>query len=362
MARPISVVELTEAEEEELQRRVKAPTASKRDSLRAAIVLRRAEGVKQVQVAKELGVSVACVNKWSQRFERDGLEGLDDAKGRGRPTSLPADKVEEVITRATKPPKPRTRWSVRTMAKAVGMSPDSVHRIWQANDIKPHLVEIFKLSNDKHFEEKFWDVIGLYLDPPEKALVLCCDEKGQCQALERSQPGLPLGVGEIRTKTHDYKRHGTITLFAALNYLDGKLITRTEARQTHVEWLRFLKQIDRETPKELALHLILDNYSTHKEESVKRWLSRHPRFHLHFTPTSSSLLKLVERFFGELTQDVIRDGSFSSVRALVQDIESYLADRNLNPKPYKWKAKGEDILRKIQHAREALEAQQANHC
>ena len=360
MARPITVVELTESEKQVLQRRRKASTASTRDSLRAAIVLRRSEGGRQVQVAEELGVSVTCVNKWSQRFERDGLEGLADAKGRGRPPSLPVNKVEEVITRATQPPKPRTRWSVRTMAKAVGMSPDSVHRIWQANDIKPHLVHTFKLSNDKHFEEKFWDVIGLYLDPPEKALVLCCDEKGQCQALERSQPGLPLGGGEIRTKTHDYKRHGTITLFAALNYLDGKLISRTELRQTHVEWLRFLKQIDRETPKELELHLIIDNYCTHKEESVKRWLSRHPRFHIHFTPTSSSWLNLVERFFGELTQDVIRDGSFSSVTSLVQDIETYLIDRNLNPKLYKWKAKGEDILRKIQRAREALQALQAN--
>lgn len=361
MARPITQIELTEAEEQELERRVKAPTASKRDSVRAAIVLRRAEGIKQAQVAGELGVSVACVNKWSQRFERDGLDGLQDAKGRGRPTSLAASKVEQVITRATQPPKPRQRWTVRTMAQAVGMSPDSVHRIWRANDIKPHLVNTFKLSNDKRFEEKFWDVIGLYLDPPERALVLCCDEKCQCQALERTQLGLPLGVGEIRTKTHDYKRHGTITLFAALNYLDGKLIARTEAQHTHVEWLRFLKQIDRETPKDLDLHLIVDNYATHKEESVKKWLSRHPRFHLHFTPTSSSWLNLVERFFGELTQEVIRDGSFSGVRALVQDIESYLAERNLNPKRYKWKAKGEDILRKIQRARQALEAQQANH-
>jgi len=360
MARQITVIEFTESEKQELQRRLKASTASKRDSLRAAIVLRRSQGVRQVQVAEELGVSVTCVNKWSQRFERDGLEGLADAKGRGRPPSLPVNKVEEVITRATQPPKPCTRWSVRTMAKAVGMSPDSVHRIWQANDIKPHLVHTFKLSNDQHFEEKFWDVIGLYLDPPEKALVLCCDEKGQCQALERSQLGLPLGVGEIRTKTHDYKRHGTITLFAALNYLDGKLISCTEPRQTHVEWLRFLKQIDRETPKELELHLIIDNYCTHKEASVKRWLSRHPRFHIHFTPTSSSWLNLVERFFGELTQDVIRDGSFSSVTSLVKDIETYLIDRNLNPKPYKWKAKGEDILRKIQRARKALEALQAN--
>jgi transposase len=334
---------------------------SKRDSLRAAIILRRAEGKKQVQVAEELGVSVACVNKWSQRFDRDGLEGLRDKKGRGRPPSIPTRRVEKVVAQATRPPKPRTRWSVRTMAKEVGISPDSVHRIWRANDIKPHLVETFKVSNDKHFEEKFWDVIGLYLDPPERALVLCCDEKSQCQALERTQPGLPLGVGEIRTKTHDYKRHGTITLFAALDYLDGKLIARTEEQHTHVEWLRFLKQIDRETPKDLDLHLILDNYCTHKEENVRKWLSRHPRFHLHFTPTSSSWMNLVERFFGELTQDVIRDGSFSSVRQLVKDIESYLADRNLNPKPYKWKAKGEEILRKIQRAKDALAKQAARH-
>ena len=247
------------------------------------------------------------------------------------------------------------------MAREVGISPDSVHRIWRANDIKPHLVETFKVSNDKHFEEKFWDVIGLYLDPPERALVLCCDEKSQCQALERTQPGLPLGVGEIRTKTHDYKRHGTVTLFAALDYLDGKLISRTEEQHTHVEWLRFLKQIDRETPKDLDLHLIVDNYCTHKEENVGNWLARHPRFHLHFTPTSSSWLNLVERFFGELTQDVIRDGSFTSVRELVKDIEAYLALRNLNPKPYKWKAKGEEILRKIQRAKHALNKQVSDH-
>jgi len=313
----------------------------------------------QVHVAKELGVSAACVNKWSQRFEREGLEGLKDQKGRGRRPSIPVHKVEQVITRATRPKKPRTRWTVRTMAREVGISPDSVHRIWQANDIKPHLIERFKLSNDPRFEEKFWDVLGLYLDPPERALVLCCDEKSQCQALERTQPGLPLGIGHIRTKTHDYTRHGTITLFAALNYLDGKLIARTEERHTHVEWLRFLKQIDRETPRELDLHLIVDNYSTHTEQSVTHWLAKHPRFHLHFTPTGSSWLNLVERFFGELTQDVIRDGSFASVRELVADIMSYLAQRNLEPKPYRWKAKGEEILRKIQRARDILAAHQA---
>lgn len=359
MGRPITKVEITEEEREELERRVKAPSVPKRDSLRAAIVLRRAEGVKQTQVAEELGVSVNCVNKWSQRFEREGLAGLVDRKGRGRRPSIPAHKVAEVISRATQPPKPRKRWTVRTMAREVGISPDSVHRIWKANDIKPHLVKTFKLSNDPRFEEKFWDVIGLYLDPPERSLVLCCDEKSQCQALERTQPGLPLGVGEIRTKTHDYKRHGTLTLFAALSYLDGKLISRTEKRHTHVEWLRFLKQIDREAPKELDLHLIVDNYCTHKEASVTEWLSKHPRFHLHFTPTSSSWLNLVERFFAELTEDVIAQGSFASVRDLINDIERYLAERNLNPKRYTWKAKGEDILRKIHRAREALAVQQA---
>ena len=359
MGRPVSRIELTESEREELRRRVKAPSVSKRDSLRAAIILRRAAGLGQVQVARELRVSAACVNKWSQRFEREGLEGLNDQKGRGRRPSIPAHKVDQVITRATRPKQPRKRWTVRMMAQEVGISPDSVHRIWQANDIKPHLIETFKLSNDPNFEQKFWDVIGLYLDPPERALVLCCDEKSQCQALERTQPGLPLGIGHIRTKTHDYTRHGTITLFAALNYLDGKSIARTEERHTHVEWLRFLKQIDRETPKELDLHLIIDNYCTHKEQSVTLWLAKHPRFHVHFTPTSSSWLNLVERFFGELTQEVIRDGSFTSVRELVADIMSYLADRNLQPKPYRWKAKGEEILRKIQRAREALAAQEA---
>ncbi len=362
MARPVSRLELTASERQELERRVRAPSASQRDSLRAAIVLRRAEGIKQVQVAAELGASVACVNKWSQRFDREGLAGLNDAKGRGRPASLPADKVEQVLTAVTQPPKPRTRWSVRSMAQAAGMSPDSVHRIWKANDIKPHLTKTFKVSTDPHFEEKFWDVIGLYLDPPERALVLCCDEKSQCQALERTQPGLPLGIGDIRTRTHDYKRHGTITLFAALNYLDGKLIARLEARHTHVEWLRFLKQIDRETPKNLSLHLIVDNAGPHKEESVQHWLSRHRRFHVHFTPTSSSWMNLVERFFGELTQDVIRDGSFASVGELVRDIEAYLAQRNLAPKPYRWKADGETILRKIQRARETVAATSDSPC
>jgi transposase len=224
---------------------------------------------------------MACVSKWSQRFEHSGLDGLQDKAGRGRKPWLPLKKIEQVITKVTQPPAGRSRWSVRSMAQAVGISSYSVHRIWKQNDLKPHLTRTFKISNDKHFEQKFWDVVGLYLNPPDKALVLCCDEKSQCQALERTQPGLPLGIGHIRTRTHDYKRHGTVTLFAALNYLEGKIISRTESKHTHVEWLRFLRQIHRETPKELDVHLIVDNYSTHKHQAVKEWLSQHPRFHAH---------------------------------------------------------------------------------
>ena len=356
MGRPVSQIDVTLDERIELRNRVRATTTPQRDSLRARIILLRARGEKVEEVARQLGVSVTCVSKWSSRFETQGLEGLKDAAGRGRKPWLPKEKIEQVLIRVTQPPKGRRRWSVRTMAKAVGISHDSVHRIWKDNDLKPHLTRTFKLSRDPQFEAKFWDVIGLYLNPPDKALVLCCDEKSQCQALERTQPGLPLGVGHIRTQTHDYYRHGTVTLFAALNYLDGKIIARTEASHTHVEWLRFLKQLDRETPKELDLHLIIDNYATHKHAKVKAWLERHPRFHIHFTPTGSSWLNLVERFFADITQDAIRDGSFTSVRQLITAIEDYLALRNDEPKRYVWRAKGEEILAKIQRARLAMAA------
>ena len=358
MGRPVTVLRVTAEQRRELERRVRASSTSKRDSLRAQIVLLRTQGMRQVDVARKLGVSIGTVNKWSRRFALQGLEGLRDAPGRGRKPSIPPDTIAAIITKAVQPPPaPYKRWSTRTMARVMGVSRSTVSRIWRKNGIKPHRVRTFKISRDPQFEEKFWDVIGLYLDPPERALVLCCDEKTQCQALERTQPGLPLGIGHIRTRTHDYVRHGTIALFAALNYLDGKLISRTEQKHTHVEWLRFLKQIDRETPKDLDLHLIVDNYATHKHAEVKAWLAKHPRFHLHFTPTGSSWLNLVERFFADLTQEVVREGSFTSVRELVRDIEAYLAERNLNPKPYRWKAEGEAILRKIQHAKEALRRQ-----
>lgn len=356
MARPVKQLALTLEERIELRNRVRAATTTQRDSLRARIVLQRARGEKVEEVARHLGVSVTCVSKWSSRFETQGLAGLKDAPGRGRKPSLPKEKVEQVLTKVTRPPKGHRRWSVRTMARAVGISHDSVQRIWKANDLKPHLTRTFKLSRDPQFELKFWDVIGLYLNPPDKALVLCCDEKSQCQALERTQPGLPLGVGHIRTRTHDYYRHGTITLFAALNYLDGKIISRAETRHTHVEWLRFLKQLDRDTPGDLDLHLIVDNYATHKHADVKVWLARRPRFHIHFTPTGSSWLNLVERFFADVTQNAIRDGSFTSVRQLITAIEDYLALRNEQPKRYLWRAKGEEILAKIRRARLAQAA------
>ena len=337
-----------------MQRVAGRKTGSQRDGLRARIVLRRAAGAKESEVAGALGVSLTTVSTWSRRFELHGLEGLKDRPGRGRKAWLPTDKVRQVITRVVQPPKGKKKWSTRSMAAAVGVSHQSVHRIWKNNDLKPHLRRTFKISNDPEFERKFWDVIGLYLNPPDKALVLCCDEKSQCQALERTQPGLPLGIGHIRTQTHDYKRHGTITLFAALNYLDGKLLSRTEKRHTHVEWLRFLKQIDQETPADQQIHLILDNYATHKHAKVRNWLKCHPRFVTHFTPTGSSWMNLVERFFADLTEDCVREGSFGSVRDLVEAIDEFLAVRNEEPKRYVWRAKGEDILRKIETAKAAL--------
>ena len=354
MARPIEIIEMDSETQTELRRRVGSSKTSKRDHLRARIVLLRAEGLPCREVAQELDVSLNCVSKWSHRFKQGGINALADEPGRGRKPSITPDAAALVISTATCPPEGRTRWSIRSMAKASGMSRSSVQRLWSSHQIKPHRIRTFKVSNDQHFEDKFWDVIGLYLDPPERALVFCCDEKSHCQALERTQPGLPLGIGHIQTKTHDYIRHGTTTLFAALDYLEGQVLQRTESRHTHVEWLRFLKQIDRETPKDIALHLIADNYCTHKHEKVRGWLRKHPRVHMHFTPTSSSWLNLVERFFADITNDCIRDGSFESVRELEKSIHTYIENHNKAPKPYRWVAEGKSILAKINRARKHL--------
>jgi hypothetical protein len=351
-------IALDGAEREELQRRMRATTVAVRDRRRAEIIVLGADGLSQGRIAARVGVSRVTVSHWLQRFLAAGLDGLDDAPGRGRKPSLPSAAVRMVVEKAVTPPATLGRWSCRTMARAAGISKASVQRVWAANDIKPHLSRTFKLSRDKRFDTKFWDVIGLYLDPPQKALVLCCDEKSQCQALERSQPGLPLGIGHIKTRTHDYIRHGTLTLFAALNYLEGKLITRIAKRHRHQEWLAFLKTINRETPRGLDIHLIADNYATHKHAAVKLWLAKHPRFHMHFIPTSSSWMNMVERFFRDVT-DFITAQSFASLAELSDAIIGFLAERNKNARRYVWRAKGEDILRKINAASQALAAHQA---
>jgi len=358
MARPIKTVLADKETLAQLRRRARSPKISVRDRERAEIVLLRIDGLSVAAAAERLGTTPKRVSTWAKRFEARGLDGLKDAPGRGRKPSIPPGKVARVLTEATRPPKGRSRWSVRSMSRHAGVSHSTVQRLWSKNDLKPHVVKTFKISNDPNFEEKFWDVIGLYLDPPVNALVLCCDEKSQCQALERTQLSLPLAKNHPRTMTHDYKRHGTTTLFAALAHATGTLIARTETGHTHVEWLRFLKQIDRETPRDQDLHLIADNYATHKHPKVRAWLARHPRFKMHFTPTSSSWLNLVERFFADLTGDVIRSGSFGSVNELVRDIKAYLAERNANPKPYIWRKKGAEILAKINRARKALDKAQ----
>lgn len=352
-------VVVSEQQRQELIRVIRATSSAQRDVRRARIVLLRAQGQSQEATAREVGVTRPVVRLWEQRFVSMGLAGLKDAKGRGRKASIAPQTVQRVLTQAVQPPIGRTRWSVRSMAKHAKISPAQVQRIWSANDIKPHVLRTFKLSNDKDFEAKFWDVIGLYLNPPDRALVLCCDEKSQIQALQRTQPGLPLGIGHIRTRTHDFVRHGTVTLFAALSYLDGKIISRIAARHDHAEWLKFLKHIDRDTPRGLDLHLIADNDGTHKHAAVKQWLAKHPRFHIHFVPTSSSWMNLVERFFSDLSREALSEGSFGSVRDLTLAIEIYLAERNLDPKPYRWRAKGADILAKIQRARQTMQGQSA---
>jgi transposase/DNA-binding XRE family transcriptional regulator len=364
MARPVRPLSISPDQRRALRTILQRPTSLVRDERRARIILARADGLSQAETARTVGVSRTVVSHWEQQFATAGLAGLADAPGRGRKERIEARVREQIIVGATRPPPHRRRWSVRTMGKAAGVSKATVQRLWSANAIKPHVVRTFKLSTDRHFEQKFWDVIGLYLHPPDRALVLCCDEKSQCQALERTQPSLPMVRGYRRTQTHDYKRHGTVTLFAALSYLDGKIFSQTAATHTHRQWLAFLKQLDREAPADVTLHLIVDNYATHKHAKVKSWVQWRNRAHvkaqgvhrlvMHFTPTSSSWMNLVERFFRDLTEDVIRAGSFTSVPDLVQAITDYLADRQLHPKPYVWKKKGEDILAKIQRAREAL--------
>lgn len=316
---------------------------------RANIIRMATDGVMNKDIALKMGVSRPTVQLWRDRFLALRLKGLEkDAPRPGRIPEISNKKVQAVVE-ATLHSKPEnaTHWSVRSMAKAQDLSKSTVNRIWREHNLKPHLIETFKLSNDKQFVEKLHDIVGLYLNPPDKAIVLCVDEKSQIQALERSQPMFPMRPGIPAKQTHDYKRHGTTTLFAALSMLDGKIIGDCMPRHRHQEFIRFLKHIDAETPKYLDLHLIVDNYCTHKHAGVKSWLTRHSRFHLHFIPTSSSWLNMVERWFREITDKRIRRGSFYNVPSLIKAITEYIGNHNQNPKIFIWSAPVERILEKI---------------
>ena len=327
---------------------------------RARIIQMAADGALNQTIAETLNISRPTVQLWRDRFLGLRLAGLEkDAPRPGRILRIPQAQVAAVVeaTLHSTPPN-ATHWSVRSMAKAQGLSRMTVQRIWNQYNLKPHLIETFKLSRDKHFLEKLQDIVGLYLNPPEHALVLCVDEKSQIQALDRTQPLLPLRPGLAARQTHDYKRNGTTTLFAALSMLDGRVIGDCMPRHRHQEWIKFLKLIDQNTPPELDLHLIVDNYATHKHPRVQTWLKRHPRFHLHFTPTSSSWLNLIERWFREITDKRIRRGVFHSVKQLIAAIEGYMGEHNANPRSFVWTTKVETILAKVRRARAVLDKMQ----
>jgi len=348
-------VRLDEEQKAELRAWARGGKTPQRLAKRCRIVLLAAEGMTDTQIGESEAVSRQKAARWRARYREEGLAGLlKDKPGRGRPARIKPEEKAEVVRRTLEEtPEMATEWSTRRMARESGMAPSSVALIWRAHGLKPHLARGFKLSNDKRFVEKLEDIVGLYLNAPEHALVLSCDEKSQIQALDRSQPGLPLRQGRVATQTHDYKRHGTTTLFAALNLADGKVIGTCQKRHRHQEWLRFLRLIDRSTPAEKELHLIVDNYSTHKHEKVRRWLEKHPRFHLHFTPTSASWLNMVERFFRDLTVNRLRRGIFKSLDELHSAIDACLAAHSRSPKPFIWTAKASDILAKVQRARGA---------
>ncbi len=349
---------VTDEQRSVLEKLYRSQISAHRDVQRARALLMAADGFANTRIAMEVGVSPATVTAWRERFAAEGLKASSVVRpGRGRKPSIAAEKVEEIV-RATlhDTPEGETHWSCRSMAKAHGVSPATVQRIWSARGLKPHRVETFTLSNDERFEEKLVDVVGLYLNPPENAIVLCMDEKSQIQALDRTQPSLPMKPGRAGTMTHDYKRNGTTTLFAALDVLTGSVIGQCLPRHRHTEFLKFLRTIDKEVPKGLHVHLILDNYATHKHDNVTTWLTKHPRFHLHFTPTSSSWLNLVEIFFGKLTDKAIRRGVFRSVPDLIDAIDAYLAANNKHPEPFVWTATAEQILAKVRRGRVTLNA------
>ena len=348
---------ISDEQREVLEILARSQSAEHRVVQRSRVLLLAGDGVSNSEISEVTGVSRPTVLAWRGQFEKDGLVGFGEvAKGRGRKPSISDGKVAEIVELTLRSkPEGETHWSCRSMAKQVGVSPASVQRIWSARGLKPHLVKTFTVSGDRRFEEKLIDVVGLYLGPPDQAVVLCMDEKSQIQALDRTQPSLPMKKGRAGTMTHDYKRHGTTTLFAALNVLTGTVIGRCLPRHRNTEFLKFLRIIDREVPRGLQIHMICDNYGIHKHANVKTWLAKHPRFHLHFTPTSSSWLNLVERWFRDLTDKAIRRGVFHNVNDLITAIEDYLKVTNDNPKPFVWTATAEQILAKVARGRVALQ-------
>ena len=351
------VIELNDSERKTLQSWSRSRTLPARQVTRSKIVLLAAAGHSNTDIAARLGLDRGLVGRWRNRFAADRLEGIaQERPGRGRKPTRQRRQARRIIeTTLRETPPNATHWSIRMLAAHLKVAPAMVQRVWQAHNLKPHRVETFKLSNDPRFVEKIIDVVGLYLRPPEHALVFCVDEKSQIQALDRTQPSLPLKPGRCGTMTHDYKRHGTTTLFAALEMLEGRLIGKCMQRHRHQEWIKFLKLIDQETAADYDVHLIADNYCTHKHAKVKAWLAKHPRFHVHFIPTSSSWLNLVERWFREITTKRIRRGTFRSVEALERAIYAYIDQHNENPRPFVWTADLVDIFPKIARAYETLD-------
>jgi transposase len=355
--RPKRPLTLSDDERQTLEQWARRPTSAQRLALRSRVVLACAAGKTNTQVARELGITMPTVGKWRTRFIDDRLEGLVDEPRPGAPRTITDAQVEEVITRTLESkPVAATHWSTRGMAQATGLSQTAIVRIWQAFGLQPHRTETFKLSTDPLFVEKVRDVVGLYLNPPDKALVLCVDEKSQVQALDRTQPLLPLGPGQAERRTHDYVRHGTTSLFAALDVATGRIIGKCHRRHRHQEFLKFLDLIDATVPAEpgVTIHLIMDNYGTHKVPRVKRWLQRHPAYQVHFLPTGSSWRNQVERFFAQITEKRIRRGAFRSVQELEQAIREYLEHHNHDPKPFVWTANADLILKRVKEVCERI--------
>lgn len=336
-------------QEEQLRGFTNSRSLSHALATRARIVLLAAEGAQNLEIAEKVGLNRNDVAKWRRRFSEEGIGGLYDGVRTGRPRTVSDEQVAELITQTlSNKPKNATHWSTRLISEETGISKSTVQRVWSTFGLQPHRQKSFKLSNDPFFVEKVRDIVGLYLNPPENALVLCVDEKSQCQALERTQPVLPMGLGYVEGVTHDYVRHGTTTLFAALDVAAGRVITRCRSKHRHQEFLGFLGQIDKQTPEGCDLHLVIDNYASHKHPKVRIWLARHPRFHVHFTPTYSSWLNQVERWFAIITQRAIRRGSFRSTKELTQRIEEFVQRYNRNAQPFRWVATADSILEKIE--------------